>query len=83
MTLISSKPKSVVDSLTVNLRSIVDSVDEPLLLTFVDVIVNVGGVVSAVVLFHVNVVTEVFVLPAASANLPAITSTLHSPSPEV
>ena len=76
LTVISLSVKSVVASDEVNIRSMVESVDAVPLVTVVDVISMVGGILSYV---QVNGVVAVFPLPAASVNAPAATPTVHKP----
>ena len=76
LTVISLTVKLVVASVEVNVRSMVESLDAVPLVTVVDVIVMVGGIVSYV---QVNGVAAVFPLPATSVNVPAATFTVHKP----
>ena len=69
--------KSVVASDEVNIRSMVESVDAVPLVTVVDVISMVGGILSYV---QVNGVVAVFPLPAASVNVPPATFTVYKPT---
>ena len=79
LTVISLTVKLVVASVEVNVRSMVESLDAVPLVTVVDVISMVGGILSYV---QVNGVAAVFPLPARSVNVSPATFTVHKPSPD-